>query len=86
MAFVPVPLCQGCCQGSDAKQGLENPNIKACDPKLAAPALQVLLLSSEVPTATGAVHRLGPTKGTAVAELRVNTDRTMEKPFKNYPG
>lgn len=62
------------------------PTLKPVIPKWLPQLFRCFCCHLKVSTATGAVHRLGPTKGTAVAELRVNTDRTMEKPFKNYPG
>lgn len=51
------------------------PTLKPVIPNWLPQLFRCFCWDLKVPTATGAVHRLGPTKGTtAVSELRVNRE------------
>lgn len=72
VAFVTVPLCQGASKALIQSKDFRPSTLKPVIPNWLPQLFRCFSCDLKVPTATGAVPRLGPTKGTAVSELRVN--------------
>lgn len=84
-AFITVPLSEVPSKALIQSKDFRTPTLKRVIPNWLPQLFRWFCCDLKVPTAMGAVHRLAPTKGKAVSEFRVNTERTMKKPFEKPP-